>query len=103
MRSPVVRTVPVLVLLLGLSACSNPYDPAQRALAGGAIGAGAGAAIGGAAAGWHGAAIGALAGGAVGAITGAVTAPHAAPAAYRSSPPPPAYSNRSEGYSSPQY
>jgi len=89
------------VLVLGVSACSNPYDPAQRALAGGAIGAGAGAAIGGAAAGWHGAAIGALAGGAVGAVTGAVTTPHAAPAAYRP-PPPPNYS-QSQGYSAPQY
>jgi hypothetical protein len=32
---------------LALSACTNPYDPGQRALGGGAIGAGAGAAIGG--------------------------------------------------------
>lgn len=103
MRSSVVPAVSALVLLLGVSACSDPNDPGQRALAGGAIGAGAGAAIGGAAAGWHGAAIGALAGGALGAITGAVTTPHAAPASYRSSPPPPAYSNRSQGYSSPQY
>ena len=50
-------------VVLALSACSDPYDPGQRALGGGAIGAGAGAAIGGLAGGWHGAAVGALAGG----------------------------------------
>ncbi|HLY88572.1 MAG TPA: YMGG-like glycine zipper-containing protein [Acetobacteraceae bacterium] len=76
-----------LGIALALSACSNPYDPGQRALGGAAIGAGAGAAIGGLAGGWHGAAIGALAGGALGAVTGAVTTPH---------PP-------SRGYGGPQY
>ena len=35
-----------LALLLGLSAFTNPYDPAQRAIGGGLLGAGAGAAIG---------------------------------------------------------
>ena len=69
-------------IALALSACSNPYDPGQRALGGAAIGAGAGAAIGGLAGGWHGAAIGALAGGALGAVTGAVTTPHPPPRAY---------------------
>jgi len=39
-----------VALLLGLAACTNPYDPAQRAVGGGLIGAGAGAAIGAAAA-----------------------------------------------------
>ena len=82
-------------IALALSACSNPYDPGQRALGGAAIGAGAGAAIGGLAGGWHGAAIGALAGGALGAVTGAVTTPH---------PPPRAYSSGTQSYSSgPQY
>ena len=71
-------------VVLALSACSNPYDPGQRALGGAAIGAGTGAAIGGLAGGWHGAAIGALAGGAVGAVAGAVTTPRP--------PPPRAYS-----------
>ena len=61
------RTAAAFTMLLALAACSNPYDPGQRALGGAAIGAGAGAAIGGLAGGWHGAAIGALAGGAVGA------------------------------------
>jgi hypothetical protein len=72
-------------VVLALSACSNPYDPGQRALGGGAIGAGAGAAIGGLAGGGHGAAIGALAGGALGALTGAVTTPYPPPT-YHSQP-----------------
>ena len=54
---------------------TNPFDPGQRALGGGLIGAGSGAAIGGAAGGGRGAAIGAATGGAVGAITGAATTP----------------------------
>jgi hypothetical protein len=62
-------------LVLGLAACTNPYDPAQRAVGGGLIGAGAGAAIGAAAGGGPGAAIGAASGGALGAITGVVTTP----------------------------
>ncbi|MBM9403121.1 cell envelope biogenesis protein OmpA, partial [Gluconacetobacter azotocaptans] len=56
--------------VLSLAACSNPYDPGQRALGGGLIGAGGGAAIGGLAGGGTGAAIGALTGGALGAATG---------------------------------
>ena len=95
MRAPIGRAVAAAGLLLALSACTNPYDPGQRALGGGAIGAGAGAAIGGLAGGWHGAAIGALAGGAVGAVTGAVTTPRPPPPAYYAPPPPP--------YGSPQY
>jgi hypothetical protein len=66
--------------MLGLSACTNPYDPVQRFIGGGLIGAGSGAAIGAAAAGGHGAALGAAVGGAVGAVGGLVTAP---PARYR--------------------
>ena len=81
----------VCAVLLVLSACSNPYDPGQRAVGGAGIGAGAGALIGGLAGGWHGAAIGALAGGAVGAVTGAVTTPHRPQAAYYAPPPPPTY------------
>jgi len=64
-----------ILLVLGLAACTNPYDPAQRAVGGGLIGAGAGAAIGAAAGGGPGAAIGAASGGALGAITGVVTTP----------------------------
>ncbi len=69
-------------LILALASCTNPYDPAQRAVGGGLIGAGAGAAIGGAAGGGAGAAIGAATGGAVGAATGVLTTPP---------PPPPRY------------
>jgi hypothetical protein len=72
----------VLGLVLGLSACTNPYDPGQRVIGGGLLGAGAGAAIGAAAGGGTGAAIGAASGGALGAITGAATTPP---------PPPPLY------------
>ena len=72
-----------IVLMLGMAACTNPYDPGQRAIGGGLIGAGTGAAIGGAADGGAGAAIGAVTGGAVGAITGAISIPSPPP------PPPP--------------
>ena len=65
-----------LVAGLGLTACTDPYDPGQRAVGGGLIGAGAGAALGAVAGGGRGAAIGALAGGALGAAGGAVTTPN---------------------------
>ena len=70
-------------LVLALSACTNPYDPVQRFIGGGLIGAGSGAAIGAAAAGGHGAALGAAIGGAVGAVGGLIT-----------TPPPPAHYGR---------
>src|SRR3954451_13149034 len=79
-----------LALTLGLAACTNPYDPGQRAVGGGLIGAGTGAAIGGLAGGGRGAATGALVGGAVGAVGGAVTTPDR--------PPPPGYYQSSPGY-----
>ena len=60
------------VKLIGLH---NPYDPVQRTIGGGLIGAGSGAAIGAAAGGGHGAALGAAVGGAVGAIGGLITTP----------------------------
>jgi hypothetical protein len=82
-----------LAALMGLSACTNPYDPGQRAVGGGLLGAGAGAAIGGLAGGGRGAAIGALTGGAIGAIGGAATTPQPPP------PPPPGYYNN--GYPPP--
>ncbi len=72
---------------LAMSACTNPHDPAQRAVGAAAIGAGAGAAIGGAVGGWQGAGVGALVGGAAGAVTGVVTTPQPPP--QRSYPPPP--------------
>jgi hypothetical protein len=67
--------VVVVGLVLGLSGCTNPYDPVQRTIGGGLIGAGSGAAIGAAAAGGHGAALGAAVGGAVGAVGGLITTP----------------------------
>ena len=73
-----LRFIPFMViaaLALSLSACTNPYDPVQRMIGGGLIGAGSGAAIGAAAAGGHGAALGAAIGGAVGAVGGLITTP----------------------------
>jgi YMGG-like Gly-zipper len=76
MRKPrVAPYVIALALVLGSSACSNPYDPVQRTMGGGLIGAGSGAAIGAIAGGGHGAAVGAAVGGAVGAVGGLVTTP----------------------------
>jgi osmotically inducible lipoprotein OsmB len=57
-----------------LAACGT--TPGDRALSGGAIGAGSGAAIGAIAGGPVGAGTGALVGGGVGAATGAVTSPN---------------------------
>lgn len=76
-----------LALILGLSACTNPYDPAQRTIGGGLLGAATGAAIGAAAGGGRGAALGAAIGGGVGALTGAATTPPPPPPGY----PPPGY------------
>jgi hypothetical protein len=67
---------------LALAGCTDPYDPGQRAVGGGLLGAGAGAAIGGIAGGGRGAALGALIGAGAGAVGGAVTTP---------TPPPPPY------------
>jgi len=80
-RKPWCRTA-ALGVALAVSACTNPYDPGQRALGGGLIGAGTGAAIGGAVGGWQGAGIGALVGGAAGAVTGVVTTPPHSAARY---------------------
>src|SRR5260370_25280793 len=81
----------VAALVLGLAGCANPYDPGQRAVGGGLLGAGAGAAIGGAVGGGHGAALGAAIGGATGAVTGAATTP----------PPPPPPGAYGQGYGYP--
>jgi len=83
------RCAVALGLVLAVSACTNPYDPGQRAAGGALIGAGAGAAIGGAVGGWQGAGVGALVGGAAGAVTGAVTTPSPPPRPYYPPPPPP--------------
>jgi hypothetical protein len=78
-------------MILALASCTNPYDPGQRAVGGGLIGAGAGAAIGAAAGGGAGAAIGAATGGALGAVTGAATTPPPPPPPGYYPPPPPGY------------
>ena len=82
-RPQIILCVIAIGLILGLSACTNPYDPVQRFVGGGLIGAGSGAAIGAAAAGGHGAALGAAVGGVVGAVTGLITTP--TPPAYHGS------------------
>jgi len=68
-------TASALTGLLLVGACTDPYDPGQRALGGAALGAGGGAAIGALAGGGRGAAAGALIGGGVGALGGALTTP----------------------------
>jgi hypothetical protein len=78
-------------LIVALTSCTNPYDPGQRAVGGGLLGAGAGAAIGAAAGGGRGAAIGAASGGALGAVTGVATTP-------QPPPPPGAYYGPGYGY-----
>ena len=82
-----------LLLVLGLAGCTNPYDPAQRAVGGGLLGAGAGAALGAAVGGGHGAALGAAIGGATGALGGVATTPRPYPP-----PPPPGYYPPPPGY-----
>lgn len=78
-------TLPVALLAaLTTAACTNPYDPSQRAAGGALLGAGSGAALGAIAGGGRGAAIGAIAGGLVGGAAGVATTPqqpvYAAPA-----------------------
>ena len=75
MKKTKMLTVAAMSLALGLGACSDPYDPGQRAVGGGLLGAGAGAGIGALAGGRKGALIGGLAGGALGAGAGAATTP----------------------------
>jgi hypothetical protein len=75
MKKVICSCALALGLAVGLSACTDPYDPGQRAIGGGLFGAGTGAAIGGIAGGGRGAATGALIGGALGAVGGAATTP----------------------------
>jgi hypothetical protein len=82
-----LKKIAIAAALTGaLGACTNPYDPGQRALGGAAIGAGSGALIGGVVGGGRGALTGALIGGAVGAVGGVAT-----------TPPPPEYRNYDNG------
>jgi hypothetical protein len=86
-------------LAMGLSACTDPYDPGQRAIGGGLFGAGTGAAIGGIAGGGRGAATGALIGGALGAVGGAATTPSPSYYGYGSN----GYGSYGPRYYGPQY
>ena len=72
----------IAVSALGLSACTNPYDPVQRGLGGGVLGAASGAAIGAAAGGGPGAALGAAIGGATGIFGGVASTPPPPPGTY---------------------
>src|SRR5215472_12132782 len=72
----------IAALALGFSACTNPYDPVQRGLGGGVLGAASGAAIGAAAGGGPGAALGAAIGGATGIFGGVATTPPPPPGTY---------------------
>jgi hypothetical protein len=62
-------------LMLSAAASADPYNPADRAIGGGLMGAGTGAIIGAIAGGGHGAGIGAAVGGGLGAIAGAASTP----------------------------
>ncbi len=62
---------------LGTTACTNPYDPGQRAAGGALIGGAGGAAVGGLAGGGTGALVGAGVGALGGAAIGAATTPEA--------------------------
>jgi hypothetical protein len=61
--------------LLAATAYADPYNPGERALGGGLVGAGTGAVIGAIAGGGRGAGIGAAVGGGLGAVAGAATTP----------------------------
>jgi hypothetical protein len=83
-RAVMTRIAPYMIVLaaLGLSACTNPYDPVQRGLGGGVLGAASGAAIGAAAGGGPGAALGAAIGGATGIFGGVASTPPPPPGTY---------------------
>lgn len=92
----------VLMAGLGVSGCTDPYDPGQRALGGAGIGAAGGALIGGALGGGRGAVTGAVLGGGAGALGGAASTPSRGYSGgqpyYSQQPayvePPPVYSRR---------
>ena len=62
-------------LLVATAAVADPYNPGERALGGGLLGAGTGAVIGAIAGGGRGAGIGAAVGGGLGAVAGAAGTP----------------------------
>jgi hypothetical protein len=70
-------------LMMTTAAFADPYNPGERALGGGLLGAGTGAVIGAIAGGGRGAGIGAAVGGGLGAVAGAATTPARPRSAYR--------------------
>jgi hypothetical protein len=74
-RKSTLATVIGAGLLLTAAASADPYNPGERAIGGGLVGAGTGAIIGAIAGGGHGAGVGAAFGGGLGAIVGAATTP----------------------------
>ena len=70
-------------MLMATAAIADPYNPGERALGGGLLGAGTGAVIGAIAGGGRGAGIGAAVGGGLGAVAGAATTPARPRSAYR--------------------
>ncbi len=75
MKKAKILSVAALGMALSLGACTDPYNPGQRAVGGGVIGGLGGAGIGALAGGGKGALIGGLAGTALGAGAGAATTP----------------------------
>jgi len=76
MRGRLILAAVIVVALGSPSAVSaDPYNPGERALSGGLLGAGTGAVIGAIAGGGRGASIGAAVGGGLGAVAGAATTP----------------------------
>ena len=76
MKTPsIVVSVIGAGLIFAATAGADPYNPAERAIGGGLLGAGTGAVIGAIAGGGRGAAVGAAVGGGVGAAVGAATTP----------------------------
>src|SRR6201981_4194315 len=70
-------------LLLTATAYADPYNPTERALGGGLLGAGTGAVIGAIAGGGRGAGIGAAVGGGLGAVAGGAHTPARPRGSYR--------------------
>ena len=83
-KQSTIASVIVAACLVATATHADPYNPGERALGGGLVGAGAGAVIGAIAGGGHGAGIGAAVGGGLGAVAGVATTPARPPrSAYR--------------------
>jgi hypothetical protein len=74
-KRPTIASVIGAGLLFTATAYADPYNPAERAIGGGLLGAGTGAVIGAIAGGGHGAGVGAAVGGGLGAVAGVATTP----------------------------